>query len=498
MGKRIGDYLTPYQKAWVNDPSPAKIAEKSRQIGWTWAEAYDAVSKRFRRTQPRDLNYWYSATDESAGAEYIEYCAWFAKKLFASIAEYFTEEVEAPEVRKGFITAHCIRCPNGTRITAMSSNPRRFRGKRGEVRVDEAAFHDAPEEMHDAANPVTQWGGTYATWSTHNGEGSLFNQFIKISRKIYAALGIDPDKPIVTPFETLEAKALELGVGPVFSYHRVTIIDAIEQGIVEKINEVTGQSLSREKFLQRIKLKVRSIDALNQEYYCIASADATAWLPYKLIESCESESVPQPVHITPENRSLPEIRGYEGGPVYVGVDVGRIKDLSVVPILELVGDVLWPRMILVMERMPIPDQVALITKVIKENALKLIRACVDYTGVGIGVGDGLKQASALGEARVENIPQSSQAQEIEAIGLLTSMQDKLLRLPANNQRLRDGLHKVRKEFSALGKPRFVAARTAEGHADEFWGFALAVHAHGSEPTINWGGAGILPVNFDWM
>lgn len=497
MAKR-GDYLTPYQKAWVNDPAPVKIAEKSRQIGWTWAEAFDSVSKRFRRTQPRDLNYWYSATDESAGAEYIEYCAWFAKKLFSAVADQFTDQVEAPETRKGFVTAHCIRCPNDTRITAMSSNPRRFRGKKGDVRVDEAAFHDDAEGMHDAASPATQWGGTYATWSTHNGEGALFNQFIKTARKIYAALGIDPDHPIVTPFDVLEAKAIELGVGPVFSYHRVTIIDAIDAGIVEKINEATGQSLTREKFLQRIKLKVRSIDALNQEYYCIASADATAWLPYKLIESCESDQVPQPVLIDPDNRSIPPIRNYQGGPVYLGVDVGRIKDLSVIPVCELVGDVLWPRMILSLERIDIPDQVYLITRVVKVNKLKLIRCCVDYTGVGIGVGDGLKKPNALGEYRVENIAQTNEAKEFEAIGLLTAMQDKLLRLPANNQRMRDSLHSVRKEFTATGKPRFVAPRTDEGHADDFWGFALAVHAHGSEPPINWAGAGILPVNFEWM
>lgn len=490
------DYLLPYQKAWINDPSPVKIAEKSRQIGWTWAEAYDAVSKRMRRTQPRDLNYWYSATDESAGAEFIEYGAWFAQKLFGQVADKFTEDVEAPELRKGFVTAHCIRCPNGTRITAMSSNPRRFRGKKGDVRVDECAFHDDAEGMHDAASPATQWGGTYATWSTHNGEGSLFNQFIKTARKIYAALGYDPNRPPVVPFEQLEATALRLGIGPVFSYHRVTIHDAIDWGLVEKINEATGQKLSREQFLTRIRVKVRSVDAMNQEYLCIASADATAWLPYKLIESCESDRVPQPVMIDPDNRSVPLMTNYTGGPIYVGVDVGRTRDLSVVPICEQVGDVLWPRMILSMDRMPIPDQVEIITKVIKENKLKLVRACVDYTGVGIGVGDGL--VKTLGEHAVENIPQNNKTQEIEAIGLLTAMQDKLLRLPAGNQRMRDSLHSVRKEFTATGKPRFAAPRTEEGHADDFWGFALAVHAATSEPPVNWDGACVVERNVETM
>jgi phage FluMu gp28-like protein len=476
-----GRILLPFQLRWCEDESPAKLGEKSRQIGWTWTEAYDCVSRRFRRTQPRKLNYWFSSTDESAGVEFIEYSAFFARKLFARIADRFTEEVEAPELRKGFITAHCIRVSEDVKITAMSSNPRRFRGKRGDVRVDEAAFHDDPEGMHDAASPVTQWGGTYATWSTHFGEGSLFNRFIVTAKKIYAAMGHDPSNPPDVSFDALEAAALKLGVSPVFSLHRVTLLDAIAQGLVERINEVTGSNLSREKFLERIRLKARSVDAFNQEYLCIASADATAWLPYTLIESCEHDDVPQPVALDPENRSIPAAKGYTGGPVYVGVDVGRTKDLTYVPFCEKVGDVLWPRLILSMSRMPIPDQVDLIALAAKQFKT-IVRACVDYTGLGIGVGDGLARPAVFGP-RCENIPQNNSTQEIEAIGLLACMQDKKLRLPAGNQRLRDSLHSVRKEFTATGKPRFVAPKSDEGHADDFWGFALAVHAAASTPHV---------------
>ena len=35
--------LLPYQARWVGDAAPLKIAEKSRRIGLSWAEAYDAV-----------------------------------------------------------------------------------------------------------------------------------------------------------------------------------------------------------------------------------------------------------------------------------------------------------------------------------------------------------------------------------------------------------------------------------------------------------------------
>jgi len=478
----VARYLLPYQIKWVNDESPSKLGEKSRQIGWTWCEAFDAVSRRFRRTQPRDVNYWYSSADESAGAEFISYCEFFARKLFSNVADKFEEHVEDEDARKGYVTALGIRCPNGTRITAMSSNPRRFRGKRGDVRVDECAVHDDPAGMHDAASPVTQWGGTYATWSTHFGEGSLFNNFVKTSRRILMSLGLDPDASPLVAYEQLEAAAINLGVSPVFSYHRVTIVDAIDQGLVEKINAVTDKSVTREQFMQRIRLKVRNIDALNQEYLCIASSDATAWLPYKLIESCEHPDVPQPGDAG--------VR-FTGGRVVAGCDVGRTRNLTYVPFCEELGDVLWPRVIVVLRNMPITEQVRIIANEFRKA--NCTRICVDKTGVGIGLVDGLVEE--LGSHAVEGIDLNNPNKERLAIKLLEAFEDKHIRISENNQKQRDSLHSIRKEYTATGKPRFVAPNTDEGHADDFWGLALAVESAGQETYVAPNGIAGRPSKF---
>lgn len=464
--KTVGGILLPYQQRWINDDSPMKLGDKSRRTGWTWAEAYDAVSRRYRATQPRNLDYWFSSADESAAFEFIEYGRFFARDLFGKVSDVIVDQVEAPELRKGFATQLSLRCPNGKRVTAMSSNPKRFRSKGGDVGLDEAAFHDDAEAMHDAASPATTWGGTYRTWSTPNGEAALFNRFVQNCRKVLIALGLDPNIPQRVPYETLAAKAAELNCGPAFSYHRVTIVDAIEQGIVEKINAVAGQSMTREQFLAACRAKSRSEDGFLQEYMCVASADAFAWLTYPLIMACEHDDVPQPGE---------PLKGYTGKPVYAGVDVGRVHDLTFVPIGEKLGDVIWPRQILVLHNMPIPEQVRTIAGALRP--LNLVRVSVDYTGVGVGVGDGLVEE--LGPTRVENVTASNASNEALAVSLKASMEDRLLRLPPNNQKVRDGLHKVRKSLTALGKPRFEAPRDDEGHADEFWGFAHLVNAAAS-------------------
>ena len=38
--------LLPFQAKWARDNSRLKIAEKSRQIGWTWSTAYRLVSQK--------------------------------------------------------------------------------------------------------------------------------------------------------------------------------------------------------------------------------------------------------------------------------------------------------------------------------------------------------------------------------------------------------------------------------------------------------------------
>ena len=35
-------YFLPYQLAWITDPHPLKIMQKSRQVGITYADAFEA------------------------------------------------------------------------------------------------------------------------------------------------------------------------------------------------------------------------------------------------------------------------------------------------------------------------------------------------------------------------------------------------------------------------------------------------------------------------
>jgi phage FluMu gp28-like protein len=58
------------------------------------------------------------------------------------------------------------------------------------------------------------------------------------------------------------------------------------------------------------------------------------------------------------------------------------------------------------------------------------------------------------------------------------MEDRTVRIPYDKQ-TRAALRLVTKQTTAAGNIRFTAERTPDGHADEFWALALAIHAASS-------------------
>ncbi len=462
--------LLPYQVAWINDGALMKLGDKSRRTGWTYVEAYDAVSKRYRPHNNVNRDYWFSSADESAGLEFIEYCRFFAKNLFEKVADVVTEELIDTETRRS-ATALVIRCPNGKKIVAMTSNPRRFRSKGGDVCLDEFAFHDDPRGMFDAASPVTMWGGSIRIFSTPNGEGSYYNTLVQNCRKVLRALGVTDlsDRSTFPPLVEIQNQARAMNVGPVFSYHRVTIEDAIAQGIVEKINQQTGGTMSRAEFLQSCRDKSRDEDAFNQEYMCEPSTDASAWLPYALIESCEHDDCPQ---------AGEALTGYDDGLCDVGVDVGRTHDRTTIFVLENVGDVRWLRQLLVFQNMSLPDQQRELVALLQR--INLRRCCIDATGIGLGLSEFTQDA--LGSSRIEGVHFTAPVKEDLAVTMKQAFEDKTVRITPNDATLREDLHSVRKTVTTAGNIRFEGEKNKDGHADRFWGLALALHA-GKNPSV---------------
>ena len=172
------ELLLGYQKLWVADDSPLKIAEKSRRTGITWAEAADAVLTASRTKAAQGTNHFYVGSNKEMAREFIDAAAMWAK-AFNKAAGDIQEEVFVDDGQEGKeILTFVIHFASGFKIQALSSKPSNLRGMQGNVTIDEAAFHEHLAEVLKAALALTMWGAKIRLISTHNGDGNQFNQLI--------------------------------------------------------------------------------------------------------------------------------------------------------------------------------------------------------------------------------------------------------------------------------------------------------------------------------
>lgn len=312
--------LLPYQSRWTADKAQVKVVEKSRRIGLTWGQAYDDVLTA--ATRGRDgMDVLYISYNRDMTLEYIDTCAEWAKTVEGAAAIVHEEIFKDSAERE--IKAFRIDFASGHKILALSNRPSNLRGKQGRVVIDEAAFVEDLDELLKAALALLMWGGQVVIISTHNGVNNAFNVLVQ------------------------EIRAGHLP----YSLHRITLDDALADGLYHRICAVTKQPWSQEaEDAWRDDLVATYGEGADEELFCIPRQSAGAYLPLPLIQSCMEESIPVITWTEPAKDfvdwSLPVAETWTRGWIaenlgdilaglpkerthYCGVDFGRSGDLSV-------------------------------------------------------------------------------------------------------------------------------------------------------------------------
>lgn len=434
-------YFLPYQWTWLEDNSPLKIWEKTRRGGMTYTQSYEDV----REAIQGKWDIWFSSADDSAAREYILYCEKWArlfKEAAAAVGETAFDDNKAIQV-------YSIKFKSGKRITALSSNPSQFRSKGGKVVIDEFAFHKSAEELWAAAEPVTTWGFPIRILSSHNGKGSKFYKLIEEVRK-----------------GNLKG-----------TVHRTNIIDAIEQGLLDKIFGRPTTKEEREAWIDDKKKRV-GIANFSQEYLAIPVDEAGALLSYSLIESCQQEKVLYD--------NIAELKE----PFYVGMDIARRKNLTVIWVAESLGSRLETRFVVALKNTKFNHQFFELEKFLTLPNCR--RACLDQTGIGEQLTE--QAQDKFGKYRVEGIRFSNSIKETIAHQLVRQMEDRNFIVPKNDA-IREDFHSIEKETTAAGNVRLKATKNSEeedSHADYFWAAALCNHAAYNQSAPDFMIASALP------
>lgn len=430
--------LLPYQARWVNDNSRLKIAEKSRQIGWTWATGYGLTKRKSLALDAvlSKTDAWISSRDDIQARLFLEDC-----KSFAAILQIGAKDLGEKVVDDKGNTAFVMAMANGLRIHSMSSNPDAQAGKRGDRVLDEFALHPDPRKLYAIAYPGITWGGSLEIFSTHRGSGNYFNQLIREIR--------------------------EKGNPKGWSLHRVTLQDALDEGFLYKLQsklpaDDERQDMDEAEYFDFIRKGAPDEESFLQEYMCVPADDASAFIETSLVDACCTAAGEEWELETPEDAI--------GKEIYGGLDVGRHHDLTSFTAVEKVAGL-----------RPVRKRIDLKGKTFSEQEAILYpwfaacrRVCVDATGLGMQFAE--RAAERFGKYRIEAITFTAAMKEELAYPVRAAFEDKAVRIPFADEKLKSDIRAIRKEVTASGNVRFAADRGVNGHADRFWGLALSIHA----------------------
>lgn len=405
--------LYTYQQRYLLDRARFKLAMFARQTGKTFTTTLEVVDDCFEAESRGLRSRWVilSRGERQAKEAMDEGVKRHARAYDIGLKEIETEYRADDGARYAMFE---VTLPGGSRITALPANPDTARGFSGNVFLDEFAFHADSRKIWAALYPVISAGHKLRVTSTPNGKNNKF-------------------------FDLATAQ------DGIWSRHIVDIYQAVKDGLPRDIAE--------------LRAGLGDDDIWMQEYELQWLDEASAWLSYDLINAVEHDHAGRPEH-------------YQGGPVFVGIDIGIRRDLFVVWVLEQVGDVLWTREVIARKRISFAEQDALIDDVFARY--NVIRACMDQTGMGEKPVEDAQRRH--GKLRVEGVIFTAPAKLALATVGKEVFEDRRIRIPMGDAEIRADLHKLKRETGPTGTPRFVADSDSAGHADRTWACFLATSA----------------------
>jgi phage FluMu gp28-like protein len=424
--------LLPYQSKWINDHSRLKLAEKSRQIGWTWATACGLVVRKCLRHSRYDA--WISSRDELQAKLFVDDCKHFANSLHLG-----ARDLGAHLIDDHGHSAYVLALANKLHIHSMSSSPNAHAGKRGDRILDEFALHSDPKELYKIAYPGITWGGSLEIFSTHRGSHNYFNELI----------------------EEIKNDGNPKG----FSFHSVNLQNALDQGLLYKLQQKLPpddprQEMDEADYFNFIKKGCPDEESFLQEYMCQPGDDSTAFLPYEYITNCEYKSGEEWA------TDLLRTKGY----LFVGVDIGRFHDLTAIWVLEVLDHIYYTRRVITLERQPFEVQEKALFEILRSP--RVFKCLIDRSHIGVQL---IENAQKKFGIKVEPVVFTAPLKEEMAYPLRVTFENRTLRIPSDPL-IRADLRGVRKETSKSGNVILTAERNRNGHSDRFWALALALHA----------------------
>jgi len=361
--------------------------------------------------------------------------------------------------------------------------------------LDEFSKHKDSKEIWKAMFPTVTRGYKIRIISTFSGKKNKFFELF------YGA-------PTLQTFTGRESEYYGDKGG--WSKHFVNIHQAVDMGLELKDDE--GEKCT----IEELRLALSDDAAWSEDFECVPSDESEAFVGHDLITVCEHHGL----EVSPKwSRELVEkaIAAYEDdktvvkvfdvcglggqggqsglsgqsgqgglsgqsglsgqgglsgqvGNIYLGFDIARKRDLSVIWVDTKHGSILTTLAVIAMKKFPFAVQEMILFSLLQVTR----RACIDQSGLGLQLTE--RAQDKFGTFKVEGVDFTSGNKESLANELKRNFEDKQSEIPVCEE-IRASIHSVKRYTTSTGHFRFDSERTDEtGHADYFWAKALAIQA----------------------
>ncbi|MDR3572873.1 MAG: terminase family protein [Anaerolineaceae bacterium] len=436
-----------FQLSNLNNTALLAIDQKSRQVGWSWTAAADAVACAcIEKNTP---NIFVSINQDEAG-EKVRY----AKQIIEALDH---------DVRPKLIIDNRLELEfaNGSRLISHPCRP--VRGKaRARVYLDEYAHYPKDREIYQSALPVISKGGVIRIGSSPLGASGMFWEIFTQSLKTYPGYSRH-----IIPWWSVAAFCTDVKTARL---------------IAPTMNTEERVYAFGKRRLQEIYENMLT-DDFQQEYECMWIDEAVAWIDWNLIKRNQilaqegglwyrtAKTVDEAMQMIEEVAE--ECTRYGGleKELAGGMDVGRKHDLSEIFLVGKSTTSQLPlRLAISLDRVEFDDQFSVVKHVL--DKLPVTQFLIDMNGLGMQLAE---DANRLYGDRAQGFQFTNPNKELLAVEAKLRCQRSEAPIPLDRE-IAYQIHSIKKVVTAAKNNVFDTTANEKHHADKFWAWALALWA----------------------
>lgn len=430
--------LEAYQLAFLRNRNKFRWVNKSRQVGYSFVFACEAMARCHLRNQHNAIFVSYNLDDAK---EKIL----IARQIHESLPLAFQKRLVVDSKTELAFESNGAQ-KNVSRILSQPSKAPR--GKKGDIYLDEIAHYLNDRAIYTGSTAlILRSGGQVTGASTPLGRRGIFWEIATQELRPYPRYTRQSVPWWLCSKFCLDTKRAAREADSMPTADRVAMFGTPD--IIDQFDSLP-------------------IDDFQQEYECSFVDESYSYYPYELILPCTIDDMSVAEDISDLKR--PE------GRLVAGYDVGRTRDASELMVFEEMNGRFTLRLMMSFVQVPFSRQESELRRLL--GAVPIARLSIDRNGIGMNLAENLSREfpQVVGET-FTNASKERWATDVKIL-----MQRRDLAIPRHRE-LVSQMHSIRRRVLQSGAVQFEGG-DGKHHADKFWALALACQLERSAATAS--------------